>query len=138
MLVGARHRLDDITKLPLRIDDNEIERVTKQKLLGEFIDEQLSWTPHIDHLCSLISTKISLPKLLANYVPQNIQKIFYQSYILPLFDYGCNTWGITSNANIKRLSKLQKRAARIILQAEFSTPSDTMFQKLKWLSIPKD
>ena len=50
MLVGARHRLDDTTKLPLRIDDNEIERVTKQKLLCVFIDEQLSGTPHINHL----------------------------------------------------------------------------------------
>ena len=39
--------------------------------------------------------------------------------------------------NIERLSKLQKRAARIILQAEFRTPSATMFQELGWLTIPK-
>ena len=77
MLVGARYRLDDTSKLTLRIDDNETERVTKQKLLGVFIDEQLSWTPHTDHLhvCSLISTKISLLKQLADNVPQNIQNI---------------------------------------------------------------
>ena len=95
MLLGARHRLDDSSELSLFIDDNCIEKVTKQKLLGVFIDENLSWAPHIDHLCSLISTKISLLKQLAEYVLQNIQKLFYQSYILPLFDYGCNTWGTT-------------------------------------------
>ena len=137
MLLGARHRLDDSSELSLYINDNCIEKVTKQKLLGVFIDENLSWAPHIDHLCSLISTKISLLKQLAEYVPQSIQKLFYQSYILPLFDYGCNTWGTTSSQNIERLSKLQKRAARIILQAEFRTPSATMFQELGWLTIPK-
>ena len=54
----------------------------------------------------------------ALYEPQDIQKKFYQSCILPLFDYGCNTWGTTSSVNVERLSKLQKRAMRIILQAE--------------------
>ena len=137
MLLGARHRLDDNRELSLYIDDNCIEKVTKQKLLGVFMDENLSWTPHIDHLCSLISTKISLLKQLAEYVPQNVQKLFYQSYILPLFDYGCNTWGTTSSQNIERLSKLQKQAARIILQCEFRTPSATMFQELGWLNISK-
>ena len=33
-------------------------------------------------------------------------------------------------------SKLQKRAARIILPAEFNTQSDTMFRELGWFSVP--
>ena len=74
---------------------------------------------------------------LSAYVPQEIQKLYYQSYILPLLDYGCNTWGTTSSANIERLSKLQKRAARIILKADFLTPSKLMFETLGWLSVPK-
>ena len=48
-----------------------------------------------------------------------------------------NTWGTTSSANIERLSKLQKRAARIILKADFLTPSKLMFETLGWLSVPK-
>ena len=35
------------------------------------------------------------------------------------------------------LLKLQKRAARIILQADFMTPSQLMFQELGWLTFPK-
>ena len=34
------------------------------------------------------------------------------------------------------LSKLQKRAAHIILHAECDTPSPQMFQQLGWLSVP--
>ena len=74
-------------------------------------------------------------KQLSTYVPVKVQKLFYQGYILPLIDYGSNTWGSTSKLNIERLSKLQKRAARIILKADFDTPSSEMFNELGWSTI---
>ena len=83
MLLGAKRRLQDTYELFLNADNEKIEKVSKQKLLGIFIDENLTWTPHINHLCTLISSKISLLKQLSSYVPNNIQNIFYQSYILP-------------------------------------------------------
>ena len=39
---------------------------------------------------------------MAEYVPLQVQKQFYQGYILPLLDYGSITWGSTSTANIER------------------------------------
>ena len=60
---------------------------------------------------------------------------FYQGYILPFTDFGSVAWGATSSANKERLAKLQKRAARIILHAEFNTPSPFLFQGLGWLSV---
>ena len=63
--------------------------------------------------------------------------MFYQGYILPLIDYGSKTWGTTTITNIERLSKLQKLAARIILQVDYITPSTTMFCELGWQSIHK-
>ena len=136
MTLGSRHRTqNEASKLDITIDGNEIKQVDKQKLLGVYIDENLLWTTHIDYLCSTISTKISLLKQLSTYVPVKVQKLFYQGYILPLIDYGSNTWGSTSKLNIERLSKLQKRAARIILKADFDTPSSEMFNELGWSTI---
>ena len=123
------------SKLNIDIDGNKIKQVDKQKLLGVFIDENLLWTPHIDYLCATISTKISLLKHLSTYVPVKVQKLFYQGFILPLIDYGSNTWGSTSKQNIERLAKLQKRAARIILKTGFDTSSSEMFTDLGWLTI---
>ena len=61
----------------------------------------------------------------------------YNSYILPIIDYGCMIWGRCSSASTLRLVKLQKQAARIILNADFMTPSRLMFSELKWLTFPK-
>ena len=62
---------------------------------------------------------------------------YYISYILPIFDYGCLLWGRCTAANNNTLIKLQKRATRIVLQADILTPSQTMFKELKWLDFPK-
>ena len=136
MLVGTRKRLNDSRPLNIIADDVNLQSVSKQKLLGVYIDEHLSWSAHVDHLCSLISSKISLLRQLATYVPTHIKKFYYQGYILPYIDYGSVTWGSASVTNIERISKLQKRAARIILRADYDTPSADMFSQLGWLSIP--
>ena len=56
MLVGARKGVNDSRPLNIIADDVNIQSVSKQKLLGVYIDEHLSWSAHIDHLCSLISS----------------------------------------------------------------------------------
>lgn len=64
-------------------------------------------------------------------------KLYYNSYILPIFDFCCIIWSRTSALNTNQLLKLQKRAARIILRADIMTPSKHMFKDLQWLSFPQ-
>ena len=132
---GSRKRLADSRKLEIKVDDICIQNVSKQKLLGIYIDENLNWSEHIDYLCSNISSKISLLRQLSEYVPTKVQKLFLQSYIMPLIEYGSVIWGSTSTSNFERLLKLQKRTARIILKADFRTPLADIFSELGWPSI---
>ena len=90
-----------------------------------------------DLVCRNVSRKLIFMKLLSNYVNQNSLKQYYNSYVLPVFDFGCVVWGNTTNANLTRLVKLQKRAARMILKADFMTPSEQLFKELNWLPFPK-
>ena len=136
MLVGTRQRLNISHKLNIQANDTCIRNVSKQKLLGIHIDESLTWSSHIDYLCSYIFLKTSRLRNLSKYVPIKVLKMFYQSYILPCIDYGSITWGSASSSNIERLNKLQKRAARIILRTDFNTPSQEMFEELGWSPVP--
>ena len=60
MLFGTRHSTLNSQELNICIDGNRIKNVTKQRLLGIYIDEHLQWSEHIDYLCSTVSSKISL------------------------------------------------------------------------------
>ena len=137
MSIGTRQRLGVSREIELKSDDICIQNVFKQKLLGVYIDENLNWSAHIDYLCSNVSSKISLLRQLSEYVPVEVQTQFYQSYIMPLMDYGSVVWGSTSLTNLERLLKLQKRAARTILKTDFRTPSVGMFKELGWLSLER-
>ena len=59
------------------------------------------------------------------------------AWSLPIFDYGCLIWSRGTSTNNLRLLKLQKRAAKIILNADILTPSESMFKELQWLSFSK-
>ena len=76
-------------------------------------------------------------KLLSKYLDISHLNQYYNSYILPIFDYACLVWGGCTLSNINRLIRLQQRAARIVLKVDFSTPSQIMFNELKWLTFQK-
>ena len=76
MTLGSRHNICKSEKININIDNHQIDTVSSHKLLGVSIDETLSWNPHIDYLCSVITSRITLLKQLSFYVPENIQKLF--------------------------------------------------------------
>lgn len=73
--------------------------------------------------------------IILQFLPLEARKLFYNSYIQPHFDC-CIIWGNASSSSLHRLTKLQKRAARLILDKTCTTPSKTMFLELKWMNLP--
>jgi hypothetical protein len=60
---------------------------------------------------------------------------FYWKFLIPL-NYCCTVWGNMKNKEgLYKLCKLQKRAARIILNKSFYTPTTEMMQQLRWMPI---
>ena len=57
MTVGTRQRLDGSHHLNIKSGDVYIKHVSNQKLLGIHIDENLTWTTHIENLCKVVSSK---------------------------------------------------------------------------------
>ena len=78
MLVGTRQRLTISREFNIQNENIRIQNVTEQKLLGIYIVEHLTWSSHIDHLCSILASKISLLRQLSRYVSIDYQKMFYQ------------------------------------------------------------
>ena len=109
MSIGSRQNLSNSDHFLIIIDNDDISNVDKQKLLGIIIDKTLSWYKQIDSVCLNITRRITLLKLLSKYIDMPNLKLYYNSYILPIFDYGCMIWDQWSAYNINRLLKLQKK-----------------------------
>ena len=83
--LGIRHKIQQALQLNLSRQLNistgntQLNTASSQKLLGVHIDETLIWNQHIDYLCSIISSRISLLRQMSNYVPENGQKCFIKA-----------------------------------------------------------
>ena len=92
MLVGSerRHAAND-SDIRIKVNENTfITSVETQKLLGVFIDKTLSCDTHIDILCTIIVSRISLMNRLKLFLSSNCLKLYYNSYILSIMDYCCS------------------------------------------------
>ncbi len=144
MLLDPGHRKSKAEKpdLNVHIQGNPLKQVKNEKLLGVHIDQSLTWDEQIKKQRQTILFKISLLKKIKKYLPLPTRKLFHNFYIKPHFEY-CNTlWSNCSKANLDKMSKLQKRSARMILdeklQRENTTPSAELFRELDWITFQQN
>lgn len=113
--------------------------VSSTKLLGVHLDSALSWENHIEHVKNKVSRNLYLLQQIKAFLPLTARKMFVNSYIQPHLDYCCIVWGNCSDALLNELEKLQKKAARLILDEtlnrENTTRSCVLFSKLNWMPL---
>ena len=88
-MLGSRQNLVRTEQIILYIENQVIQNADQQKLLCVIIDQNLSWDKHIGAVCLNITRRITLLKLHSKYIDQANMKLYYNSYILPIMDYGC-------------------------------------------------
>ena len=108
--------------------------ISNDKILGVFVDQNLTWSYHIRHLSKKITSSIWLLSKVKKFLSQEHRILFYKSYIQPHIDF-CNiVWGSSSETNKQKILRLQKRACRVILDYKVEDSSQAM-DTLKILSI---
>ena len=124
----------DSDELLLALNNENLNTINKDKILGVTIDNNLAWSSHINQICKKITSNLWLLSRIKEYLSVEHRTQFYKTYIQPHIDY-CNlVWGGTSQLNLNRLFRLQKRACKIILDYNVENVLESM-KKLKILTI---
>lgn len=112
--------------LNLKYKNESLGTVSDEKVLGVFVDHNLSWSEHVKYLSKKINSRIWLLSRIKNFLSLSHRVQFYKSYIQPHIDF-CNIiWGNTSEGNKNRIFRLQKRACRVILDYNVECISEAM------------
>ena len=120
---------DDIPHLT--INDTVIERVTEFNFLGLTINEFMNWNSHSSKISNKISRTLGVMNRLKRYLLFSALKLMYSSLILSHLQFAITSWGF----EWERLSKLQKRAIRIMTNSKYNAHTDPLFKSLKLLKI---
>ena len=109
--------------------------VSHVKILGLYIDNNLTWRKHVDFICNNVSSLVGLFYRIRKFLNHESKILFYNSYILPRIDYCLTIWGQATKDALDKIFRLQKRVARIILYVPGDTSSLYVFTQLQWMSI---
>ena len=119
----------------LTINNIEIERVNEIKFLGVIIDNKLSWKPHIMYIKSKMSKSLAVLYKVKDFINQSSLYTLYCSFILPYIIYCVEVWGNTYKTNTDPIFILQKKAIRIVTNADYREPTNPLFIKLNTLKF---
>ena len=82
-----------------------------------------------------VSQRIAVVKKIKRSLPLAERKLYFNALIELIMLYGSCAWWTASEENVNRVSALQKRAARIILDAKIRERSKLRFRRLDWLPL---
>jgi len=72
MVIGSSRKSKQNCNIALSISGIKMCNVQTQKLLGLYIDNTLSWKPHIDSVCAKVSSRIFLLKFFLLYIDNGL------------------------------------------------------------------
>ena len=138
MIIGSRQRVPSFEQGPIiKLGNQVIKRVPNKKTLGVILNEHLTWNKHIDEQNKKISNNIALLRRAKSFVPEHILNKMYNAFVIPNFYYCSTVWNDGHKNKLTKLSKLQKKAARVITGASYDERSNEIFRKLDWMPIHK-
>ena len=137
MLIGNRKLLNKHEILNLNVNSRILDQVHCVKYLGISVDEELNWNTQVNNVCNRVSKMISFLCRLSSIVDRRNMNLIYNSFILPLLDYGDIIWDSGKKFQTDRIQKLQNRASRIILSidAHSHLSNQNLHQILDWDSL---
>ena len=122
-------------ELALKINNVVLPRVAATKFLGIIIDDKLSWKPHIQSVKSKLSSVLSIMYKASKLINTTGMYTLYCSLFHPYLSYCNEIWGNTYTSNVKCLFTLQKKAIRLICNADRLAHTNAMFKDMSILKL---
>ena len=153
MIFHARGRI--VPDVTFKFDNNDVdcvsnsdlivplERISNKcktpafKILGVYLDENLSFDYHFKITKSKIAKSLFSLKNAKNILPAYALKSLYFALIHPYFLYCLPIISSTSQSNINLLYKQQKIAIRLISKSKFNAHTQPLFFSLSILPLPE-
>jgi len=131
MLIGSRQKLNSQAVVPaLEINGTQLNRVNVTMSLGVLIDENLTWSNHINALSKKISSGIGSTKRKSHCVPPATLQNIYYGLVQSHFDYCSVVRGNCAKTLSDKLQKLQNRAVRVLAHSSYDADANQLLTEL--------
>ena len=129
------NRKQTVTDRQVCLSNSQIQFTKDCKFLGTVIDDNLSFSKHIQHILTKVSRNTGILFKIRDKLPTKAKIDFYYSFIYPYLSYSIVVWGKASFVHLKPLILQQKRIIRIISDAGYLGHSTPLFRKHNILKL---
>ena len=125
----------------LKIQGKEIKRVHEKgdekafKLCGVFIDENLSWKYHVNHVKTKISKSLAYISTSKRSLTREVKILLYKALVESHLNYCMTIYGNAKVSTLEPLVKIQKKAIRIITGSKYNSHTTPLFAKINSLKF---
>ena len=104
----------DTPKCNITVDNTSIVPTEVIILLGVALDSQLSFTNHINGICTKAGRNLNVLKRVAKSLPTKVKLQLYSTYITCHFNFCPLVWHFCGQSNTDKLERIQYRALRFV------------------------
>ena len=102
------------------------------------IDEDLTDEVHADELCNKLSKRLGLLRQISPFLKKNQRIIYFNAITKPLMMYASQVLTFCKKEALERALRMQKRAARIILEVQRTSRTVRLLNNLSWIPFYND
>ena len=131
VIYGSSRKDAKFDNVSITVNDSILDRVDSFKYLGVTIQQNLTWSEHIDNISKKFNQRLGLIRRIKFLLPKQARLTLYNSLVLPLLDYSDIVWGDKNNSILmNHLQVLQHNAARLDLPRHSSATE--ALETLEW------
>lgn len=122
-----------INRLPLFINNTRVPFANEAKYLGMTLDAKLKWKPHVKKKCDELNNKLrEMYWLLGRNSTLNIENklLVYRQVLKPVWTYGIQLWGCTSDTNLNNLQTFENKLLRSFVNAPWYIRNEDLHRDL--------
>ena len=126
--------------IPVTINGSSLTKAKAKRVLGIIIDEDLTFTPHVEQITQKCKRAYNRHATLYPYLSPHLALQLYKAFIISKLEFDGTVWGFrTHNAkHLNLLESAQRGAASRILKTVKSNPTDGLESEAVKLLIKED
>lgn len=114
---------------------SRIEVVNSVKILGVHFSATLQWDDQVNYLLKKLSSITGILNRNRYLLPETVKLLVYNALFASHLNYCHLVWGTTTETNLTRLLKVQKRILRVIANKPYTEPTAELFRKYKIMRV---
>ena len=123
------------TNFNASLNSNDIKRIRSVKYLGIYIDENLTWARHIQHLSLQLARYCGLIYRIRRFLNRKTLCLINYSLIYGRIQYGIVTWGTANKTVLQELNVKLNNIVRTITYSSKYCPVTCLNKLLKFLKL---